>query len=71
MPLSNIGLPRFPVSKWNVYESLANGWPRSNNYQEGYNRSLGRKFNNGKPAFSLSLRIIKKQEGQLKDLVMR
>ena len=65
------GAARFPISKWNHWESLERGWPRSNNYQEGYNRALGRQFHNEKPKFSLSLRIIKKQEEKVRELVDR
>lgn len=65
----NGGAARFPITNWNHWESLERGWPRSNNYQEGYNRALGRQFHNEKPKFSLSLRIIKKQEEKVRDLV--
>jgi hypothetical protein len=60
---------RFPIAKWNHWDSMENGWPRSNNYQEGYNGGLGREFRKGKPKFSLSLRLIKKQEERVRELV--
>lgn len=63
--------PLFPPNVWNVYNSVLNGWARTNNYVESWHSKFGKLLNTKHPNIWRFLEQLKKEEKQVTQSIIQ